>query len=113
MPTQAHASFRLNKITFESTLSLDSAPGSANDYPALGIPHQISVGSLVNGKCIEFIERFSNQWPLKALYNIAQHSPIHAHIHTPTVESNMEGDGQLVGSSQGEASRSGTPRHSG
>ena len=31
-----------------------------------------------------FIQRFSNQWSLNVLYNIAQHSPIHAHIHTPT-----------------------------
>ena len=29
-----------------------------------------------------FIQRFSNPWPLKALYNIAPHSPIHAHSHT-------------------------------
>ena len=49
-----------------------------------------------------FIQRFSNQWPLKALYNIAPHSPVHAHIHTATVVSTTQGDSQLVGSSQGE-----------
>ena len=26
---------------------------------------------LVNGKWTAFIQRFSNQWPLKTLYNIA------------------------------------------
>ena len=67
---------------------------------------------LVNGKRTAFIQRFSNQRPLKALYNTASHSPIHAHIHTPTAESAPQGDSQLVWSSQGEASRSGTPRHS-
>ena len=59
-----------------------------------------------------FIQCFSNQWPLKTLYNIAQDSPVHTHIHTPTAESTMQGDSQLVRSSQGEVSRSGTPRHS-
>ena len=34
------------------------------------------------------------------------------HSHTPTAESTMKGDGQLVGSSKGELSCSGTPRHS-
>ena len=34
-----------------------------------------------------------------------------SHIHTPTVESTTQGDSQLTGSGQGEASRSGTPRH--
>ena len=42
---------------------------------------------------------FSNQWPLKVLYNIAEHSPINAHIHTPTVVSTMQGNSQLAGSS--------------
>ena len=40
------------------------------------------------------------------------HSPFPAHIHTPTAESATQGDSQLVWSSQGEASRSGTPRYS-
>ena len=35
----------------------------------------------------------------KALYNITEHSPIHAHIHTPTAASAMQDDSQLVGSS--------------
>ena len=39
--------------------------------------------------------------------------PIHAHIHTQTGGSTMQGDRQLVWSSEGEASRSGTPRYSG
>ena len=30
----------------------------------------------VNGEWTAFTQHFSNQWPLKALYNIAQHSPI-------------------------------------
>ena len=34
------------------------------------------------------------------------------HNHTPTPESTHQGDSQLVRSSQVEASRSGTPRHS-
>ena len=57
---------------------------------------------MANGKWTAFIERFSNQWSLKALYNIAQHSPIHAplhvHIQTLTAVSTTQGDGQLVGS---------------
>ena len=32
-----------------------------------------------NGKQTAFIQRFSHQWPLKVLYNIASHSPIHTH----------------------------------
>ena len=48
---------------------------------------------------------------LKALHNIASHSPVHTHIHTPTAMSTMQGDSQLVRSSQGEASHSETPRH--
>ena len=54
-----------------------------------------------------FIQRFSTQLSLKVLYNIGDHSPIHALIHTPTSVSAMHSDGQLVGSSQGEVSRSG------
>ena len=50
---------------------------------------------------------FSNQWPLKALYNISSHSAIHAHMHTPMAELFMQGDSQL----EGEVSRSGTPQH--
>ena len=42
------------------------------------------------------------QWPLKALYNMASPSPIHAHIHTPTAVSAMQGNSQLVRNSQGE-----------
>ena len=45
-------------------------------------------------------------------YNTASHSPIHAHIHSLTAVSTTQGDSQLVRSSQGEASRSGTPPHS-
>ena len=59
-----------------------------------------------------FIQRFSNQRPLNALYNIAWPSTIHAHIHTPTAESTVQGDDRLVGSSRVEASCSGTPLHS-
>ena len=45
-----------------------------------------------NGKWTAFIQRFSNQWPLSVLFNIALHSPIHAHIHTPTAVAAMQGD---------------------
>ena len=61
----------------------------------------------VNGKRTAFIH-FSNQRPLKALHNITSHSPFHAHIHN--YESTTQGDSQLVGSGQGEASHSGTPQ---
>ena len=37
---------------------------------------------------------------------------IQSHIHTPTAESTTQGDSQLLRSSQGEVSPSGTPRHS-
>ena len=37
---------------------------------------------------------------------------VHTHIHTTTSESTMHGDSQLIRSSQGEASRSGTSQHS-
>ena len=53
---------------------------------------------MINGKWTAFIKRFSNQWPLKTLYNTAYLSPIHSHIHTPTAGSSMQGDRQLVGS---------------
>ena len=39
---------------------------------------------------------FSNHWPLKALYDIAQRSLIHAHIHTPTAVSTTQAESQLV-----------------
>ena len=45
-----------------------------------------------------------NQMPLKALYNIASHSPIHAHIRKQTAVSLTQGVSHLVGSSEGEAS---------
>ena len=32
----------------------------------------------------------------KVLYNIARDSPTHAHIHTPTAVSTMQGDSQLA-----------------
>ena len=62
-----------------------------------------------NGKCTAFIQRYSNQWPLKAMYNIDWHSPINAHIHTPMARSAVQGDSQLIRSSQGEVPCSGTP----
>ena len=69
------------------------------------------------GKQTAFKQRFANQWPLKVLYNTAQHSAVHTHIHTHihtlTAVSAPQGDSQLVRSGQGEASRSGTtPPHS-
>ena len=41
-------------------------------------------------KWTAFILRFSNQWPLIALYNIASHSTIYEHIHTPMAVSATE-----------------------
>ena len=35
---------------------------------------------------------------------------VHTQIHTPTAEWTVQGDSQLVGRRQGEASRSGTPQ---
>ena len=67
---------------------------------------------ILHHKWTAFIPRFYNHWPIKALYNIARHSPIHAYIHTPTAESATQGDSHLVWSSLSEASCSGTPRHS-
>ena len=58
---------------------------------------------MVNGLHLYIIiHLFSNQWLPKVLYNTASQSPIHTHIHTPTAESAMQGDGQLVKSGQGE-----------
>ena len=42
------------------------------------------MGATLNGKWTAFTQRLSNQWPLNALYDTASHSPVHAHIHTPT-----------------------------
>ena len=50
-----------------------------------------------HGKWTEFIQHFSNQWPLEALYNIAWHSSIYTHIHTQTSESTIQGNSQLNG----------------
>ena len=68
---------------------------------------------MVNGKWTALIQRFPKQWPLKVLFNVASDSPMHTHTHnhTPTGESTMEGDSQLVRSSQGEVSCSGIPRY--
>ena len=41
-----------------------------------------------------------------------RHPPIHAHIHTPTAASAMQGDNQPVSSSYGKVPCSRTPRHS-
>ena len=37
-----------------------------------------------NGKWTAFMQCFSHQWPLKALYNIASHSPFHEPIRRAT-----------------------------
>ena len=50
------------------------------------------------------MQPFSNQRPLKGLHNIAEHSSIHAHIHTPMAVSATQGDSQLVEGSQGDVS---------
>ena len=42
------------------------------------------------GKRTAFIQCFTNQWPLKALHNIVEDSP----IHTPTAESATQGGSQ-------------------
>ena len=58
---------------------------------------------MVNG--LQLYTHQCNQWPLKALYNIAQHSPIHADIHTPIAVSTTQDASQparQLGSSQGE-----------
>jgi hypothetical protein len=47
----------------------------------------------IDPKRTAFIQLFSYQWPLKALYN---YSPIHAHIHTPMAESTIEGTSKLL-----------------
>ena len=62
-------------------------------------------------KWTAFIQRSSNQWPLEVLYNTAEHSPIQAHIHTLTASSAVQGDSQLIVSSQGEVPCSRTPQH--
>ena len=48
---------------------------------------------MVNG--LHLYSAFLTKWPLKSLYNIASHSPIHAHIRTTTEELAMQGDSQL------------------
>ena len=42
-----------------------------------------SINTSRNGKQTAFIQHFSNQWPLKALYNTAQHSCTHSHTYSP------------------------------
>ena len=70
-----------------------------------------SSNQMVNGMHLH--STFLTSGHSKCFTIFTQHSPIHAHtIHTTTVESATQGDSQLVGSSQGEASRLGTPRHS-
>ena len=86
-------------------IGLDSVSMVLVQIPALFI-------FLCNGKWAAFIQGFSNQQPLKALYNTASHSPIHAHIHLLTAISVTQGYSQPVRSSQGEVSCSGTPWHS-
>ena len=61
---------------------------------------------MVNGKWIAFykalFEQVANQSTVQ--YCTAyKHSPFHAHIHTPTAVSTMQGDSRLIRSSQGEA----------
>ena len=48
----------------------------------------------------------------RVLSRLKRLTTVHARIHTPTAVSTPQGDRQLVRSSQGEGSRSGTPRHS-
>ena len=56
--------------------------------------------TLVNGQRTAFIQRFSNQRPLKAFYNhcLTFTHACHAHIHTPTAVSPILGDSRLIGS---------------
>ena len=75
-------------------------------YQAHGEPHS----RMVNG--LHLFSAFLTSGHSDTLYNTASHSPIHAHIHTPAAESSMQGNSQLVMSSHGEASCSGTPLHS-
>ena len=57
----------------------------------------VSVNVNVNG--LHLFSVFSNHWPLKALYNIASHSPFtHTFTHRRRSQP-CKGDSQLVGSS--------------
>ena len=50
---------------------------------------------LLHAKWTAFIRCFCSQWALKVLNSIAEHSHIHAHIHTPMAVSTMQGNSQL------------------
>ena len=43
--------------------------------------HQSQRVPILIGRWTASTQRFSNQWPLKALNNTASHSPVHPHIH--------------------------------
>ena len=47
-------------------------------------------GDNMNGKWIVFIQPFSNQLPIKALYNYCKHSPAQVYIQTPMTVSAMQ-----------------------
>ena len=71
--------------------------GLIPNIPAQNAPSKnMGEVALVDALWTAFILRFSNQWPLNV-----HESPIHAHVHTPTAESAMLVDSQLVGSSEG------------
>ena len=69
----------------------------------------LKVGGGMTGNVLPLYSAFLTIGYSKALYNIASHSAINAHIHTLMPLSAMQGDSQLVRSSYGEVSCSGTP----
>ena len=65
-----------------------------------GVRKELTPEQYSLGKCTAFIPPISNQWPLKALHNIAYnihplyniHPFIHRHIHKPTAVSTLQCD---------------------
>ena len=91
---QSNALLSTTKSPASNHLHELRSPVEGNGWKCYGI---VWFGLDFRVKKTAFTLRFSNQWPLKELYNAAKHSPVHAHIHTPTAESTPPGQQERSG----------------
>ena len=78
---------------------------------SLSLVHRLC--ELHHANCTAIIQHFSDQWPLKAIYNTASQSPIHTRSHT---DGGVNRAGRQPARQERSGFRgvpcSGTPRHS-
>ena len=98
---------RLQDVLLPDGVELAALLGKVPEAFLLIVPVHLR-GGAVNG--LPFYSAFLTSGHSTRFTILPLHSPIHAHIDTPTAASATRSDSQLVRSGQGEVSRSGTPR---